>query len=146
MDDKTEELIALIAKKHGIALDETDPIMVVPTLLRYLLDESQEKQGEILDEFKSELQSALMQWDYSAKDKADRILNAALKANTEVMERVLTSEATETAAIIRKEVQDEIRKSRSHIEGARKLAMMNMAAAVITLMAAAVAFIATFYK
>ena len=54
MDDKTEELIALIAKKHGIALDETDPIMVVPTLLRYLLDESQEKQGEILDEFKSE--------------------------------------------------------------------------------------------
>ena len=43
MDDKTEELIALIAKKHGIALDETDPIMVVPTLLRYLLDESQEK-------------------------------------------------------------------------------------------------------
>ncbi len=41
MDDKTEELIALIAKKHGIALDETDPIMVVPTLLRYLLDESQ---------------------------------------------------------------------------------------------------------
>ncbi len=24
MDDKTEELIALIAKKHGIALDETD--------------------------------------------------------------------------------------------------------------------------
>ncbi|ENN4829413.1 conjugal transfer protein TraM, partial [Salmonella enterica subsp. enterica serovar Typhimurium] len=50
MDDKTEELIALIAKKHGIALDETDPIMVVPTLLRYLLDESQEKQGEILDE------------------------------------------------------------------------------------------------
>ncbi|ECG3113628.1 conjugal transfer protein TraM, partial [Salmonella enterica subsp. enterica serovar Typhimurium] len=31
-------------------------------------------------------------------------------------------------------------------EGARKLAMMNMAAAVITLMAAAVAFIATFYK
>ncbi|ECG0515087.1 conjugal transfer protein TraM, partial [Salmonella enterica] len=115
-------------------------------LLRYLLDESQEKQGEILDEFKSELQSALMQWDYSAKDKADRILNAALKANTEVMERVLTSAATETAAIIRKEVQDEIRKSRSHIEGARKLAMMNMAAAVITLMAAAVAFIATFYK
>ncbi|EIN2771784.1 conjugal transfer protein TraM [Escherichia coli] len=146
MDDKTEELIALIAKKHGIALDETDPIMVVPTLLRYLLDESQEKQGEILDEFKSELQSALMQWDYSAKDKADRILNAALKANTEVMERVLASAATETAVIIRKEVQDEIRKSRSHIEGARKLAMMNMAAAVITLMAATVAFIATFYK
>ncbi|EFB2348765.1 conjugal transfer protein TraM [Escherichia coli] len=145
MDDKTEELIALIAKKHGIALDETDPIMVVPTLLRYLLDESQEKQGEILDEFKSELQSALMQWDYSAKDKADRILNAALKANTEVMERVLTSTATETAVIIRKEVQDEIRKSRAHIEGARKLAMMNMAAAVITLMAAAVAFVATFY-
>ncbi len=61
MDDKTEELIALIAKKHGIALDETDPIVItVPTLLRYLLDESQEKQGEILDEFKSELQSALM--------------------------------------------------------------------------------------
>ncbi|WP_407214846.1 hypothetical protein [Enterobacter kobei] len=29
-----------------------DPIMVVPTLLRYLLDESQRNTGEILDELK----------------------------------------------------------------------------------------------
>ena len=76
MDDKTEELIALIAKKHGIALDETDPIMVVPTLLRYLLDESQEKQGEILDEFKSELQIALRQVVYGSNYKADVSLTA----------------------------------------------------------------------
>lgn len=144
MDEKTEELIALIAKKHGIALDETDPIMVIPTLLRHLLNESQEKQGEILEEFKSELQSALMQWDFAAKDKANRILNATLKANKDVMEHVLKSAATETTAIVKKEVQDEIRKLQEHIEDARKLALMNIAAAVITLMAAAVAFVATF--
>nr|WP_274944935.1 conjugal transfer protein TraM [Salmonella enterica]WCS70256.1 hypothetical protein [Salmonella enterica subsp. enterica serovar Rissen] len=119
MDDKTEELIALIAKKHGIALDETDPIMVVPTLLRYLLDESGET-GEILDEFKSELQSALMQWDYSAKDKADRILNAALKANTEVMGGFDIC-SYRNRCHNQKEVQDEIRKSRSHIEGQENL-------------------------
>ncbi|EBM5962844.1 TPA: conjugal transfer protein TraM [Salmonella enterica subsp. enterica serovar 16:l,v:-] len=146
MDEKTEELIALIAKKHGVVLDATDPILVVPTMLRFMLEQSQEKQQELLDELKSELQNSLMQWDFNAKDKADRILNAALKANTEVMEQVLKSSAAETAAIVRKEVQDELRQSRAHVEGARKLVMMNVVAAVITLMAAAVAFVTTFYQ
>jgi hypothetical protein len=146
MDEKTEELIALVAKKHGIALDETDPIMVVPTLLRYLLDESQEKQGEILNDLKSELQSSMALWDFNAKDKADRILNAALKANKAAMEQILTTAATQTASIIRKEVQEELRKSRGHIDGAKKLVMFNVAAAVLTLLAASVAFVATFIR
>ncbi len=146
MDEKTEELIALVAKKHGIALDETDPIMVIPTLLRYLLQESQEKQGEILNELKSELQSALMQWDFNAKDKADRILNAALKANTAAMEQVLITAAKRTAETIQKEVDDSLKKSQVQIKNARKLVYWNLAGSLITLLAAAIAFVAAFLR
>lgn len=146
MDEKTEELIALVAKKHGIALDETDPIMVIPTLLRFLLDESQEKQGEILSEMKSELQSVLMQWDFTAKDKADRILNAALKANKDVMEQVLTSAANQTAEVVRNAVEEELRKSRAQFQSAKKMVIWNCIAAGLTLLAAAIAFVAAFLR
>ncbi|EDJ7578870.1 conjugal transfer protein TraM [Salmonella enterica] len=146
MDEKTEELIALVAKKHGIALDETDPIMVIPTLLRFLLDESQEKQGEILGEMKSELQSVLMQWDFTAKDKADRILNAALKANRDVMEQVLTAAANQTAEVVRNAVEEELRKSRAQFQSAKKMVIWNCIAAGLTLLAAAIAFVAAFLR
>ncbi|MGC0987111.1 conjugal transfer protein TraM [Pantoea agglomerans] len=146
MDEKTEELIALVAKNHGISLDKTDPIMVIPTLLRFLMDESQEKQREMLDEFKSELQSAQVQWDYAAKDKADRILNAALKANTAAMEQVLITGAKQTAEIIRKEVDDSLKKSRSQVNNARRVVFWNLAASVITLLAAAIACVAAFLR
>ncbi|HHH3524903.1 TPA: conjugal transfer protein TraM [Enterobacter hormaechei subsp. steigerwaltii] len=146
MDEKTEELIALVAKKHGIALDETDPIMVIPTLLRFLLDESQEKQGEILSEMKSELQSVLMQWDFTAKDKADRILNAALKANRDVMEQVLTAAANQTAEVVRNAVEEELRKSRAQFQSAKKMVIWNCIAAGLTLLAAAIAFVAAFLR
>lgn len=146
MDEKTEELIALVAKNHGISLDKTDPIMVIPTLLRFVMDESQEKQREMLDEFKSELQSAQVQWDYAAKDKADRILNAALKANTAAMEQVLITGAKQTAEIIRKEVDDSLKKSRSQVNNARRVVFWNLAASVITLLAAAIACVAAFLR
>lgn len=146
MDEKTDELIALIAKNHGISLDKTDPIMVIPTLLRYVMDESREKQREMLDELKSELQSAQMQWDYAAKDKADRILNAALKANTAAMEQVLITGARQTAEIIRKEVDDSLKKSRSQVNNARRVVFWNLAASVITLLAAAIACVAAFLR
>lgn len=146
MDEKTEELIALVAKNHGIALDKTDPIMVIPTLLRYVMDESQEKQREMLDEFKSELQSAQLQWDYAAKDKADRILNAALKANTAAMEQVLITGAKKTAEIIRKEVDESLKKSQTQVIYARRIVFWNLAASVITLLAAAIACVAAFLR
>lgn len=146
MDEKTEELIALVAKNHGISLDKTDPIMVIPTLLRFVMDESQEKQREMLDEFKSELQSAQVQWDYAAKDKADRILNAALKANTAAMEQVLITGAKQTAEIISKEVDDSLKKSRSQVNIARRVVFWNLAASVITLLAAAIACVAAFLR
>nr|AGH89297.1 TraM DNA processing protein [uncultured bacterium] len=146
MDEKTEELIALVAKKHGIALDETDPIMVIPTLLRFLLDESQEKQGELLSELKSELQSVLMQWDFTAKDKADRILNAALKANKDVMEQVLAAAANQTAEVVRKAVDEELKKSRAQFQSAKKMVIWNCIASGLTLLAAAIAFVAAFLR
>lgn len=146
MDEKTEELIALVAKNHGIALDKTDPIMVIPTLLRYVMDESQEKQRELLDEFKSELQSAQLQWDYAAKNKADRILNAALKANTAAMEQVLITGAKKTAEIIRKEVDESLKKSQTQVNNARRIVFWNLAASVITLLAAAIACVAAFLR
>lgn len=139
MNEKTEELIALVAKNHGVSLDKDDPIMIVQTMIRYVMNESRELQRETLEELKSELQGVFMQWEYNAKEKADRILNAALQANTEAMQRVLEASARETASLMRKEVEDSLRKSEAQYKRVRGLAYLNIAAAVLTVLAACVA-------
>lgn len=139
MDEKTDELIALIAKNHGVSLEKDDPIMIVPTMLRYVMKESQEQQRDTLDELKSELQGVFMQWEFNAKEKADRILNAALQANTEAMQRILEASANESASVMRKEVEDSLRKSEAHHRRHRGLAWLNITAAALTLLAACIA-------
>lgn len=139
MDEKTEELIALVAKNHGVSLDKDDPIMIVQTMIRYVMNESRELQRETLEELKSELQGVFMQWEYNAKEKADRILNAALQANTEAMQRVLEASARETASLMRKEVEDSLRKSEAQYKRVRGLAYLNIAAAFLSVLAACVA-------
>ena len=81
-DDKIEELIREIAAKHGIAVGRDDPILILQTINMKLMQDSASAQQEILDAFKSELESIAHRWGDDAKGKAERTLNAALAVIT----------------------------------------------------------------
>jgi hypothetical protein len=51
------------------------------TINKRLMQESQKAQQEIVDQFKSEMESISLRWSADAKDKAERILNASLNAS-----------------------------------------------------------------
>ena len=139
MTDPVEELIKDIAATHGIALSRDDPILVLQTLNSRLMQDSAKAQQIQLDHYKEELESLALRWAEDAKSRAERILNASLAASKEAMADLLQEAARATAASMRIEMQAALAEVAAPIRDARRIAVFNVVASCITLLAAAIA-------
>jgi hypothetical protein len=130
--EKIEETIKEIAVKHGIAVGRDDPIMILHTINERLMKETAISQRQILHEFKEELESVAHEWEITAKKTAEKILNAALSTSKEAM-----AEGGKTAAkALGREIDSRLAQVGASIRSARKLVIINVVAAVVTLLAA----------
>jgi hypothetical protein len=130
--EKIEETIKEIAVKHGVAVGRDDPIMILHTINERLMKETAAAQRQILHEFKEELEAAAHEWEITAKKTAERILDVALTASKEAI-----VEGGKTAAkAMGREVDARLAQAGTSIRGARILATINVAAAVMTVIAA----------
>lgn len=142
-DDKIEEIIKEIAAKHGIAVGRDDPILILQTINEKLMQHSAAAQKEILNSFKEELEDIAHRWEDDAKNKAERTLNAALLASREEMMRVMQEGAKISAETVRREVDAGISKIVAMIRESKRVAFLNMAAAIMTVFAAGLALLAS---
>ena len=138
-DDKIEELIREIAAKHGIAVGRDDPILVLQTINMKLMQDSASAQQEILDRFKSELESIAHRWGDDAKAMAEKTLNAALAASKDAMTRGMQEGAKAATETVRREVEAVTAQLIAPIREARHVALMNMVAAGMAVVAAGLA-------
>ena len=136
---KIEELIREISAKHGIAVGRDDPILVLQTINRMLMQDSAAAQQEILDRFKEELESIAHRWGEDAKGKAEKTLNAALAASKAAMTRVVQDGGKAAAEAVRREIEAVTAQLVAPIREARRVAMMNMVAAGLAVVAAGMA-------
>jgi len=139
MADKIEETIKLIAARHGIAVSRDDPILVLQTINDRLMQDSRAAQEEILEGFKSELESIAHRWREDAKVKAERTLNAALAASKEAMAQGMKEGAKAVTDAVQREFDASSVKLAGAIQEARRVSILNMAAAGLTVLAAAMA-------
>ena len=139
MADQVEELIKEIAAKHGIAVSRDDPILVLQTINNRLMQDSSKAQQAQLDQYKEELEALALRWGTDAKDKAERILNAALTACKGAMDKAMQENAKSTAATVRAEVDAALGRVAGQVKDARRIGLLNVLASCITLAAAAVA-------
>lgn len=109
MSSTLEKIIEEVAVKHGITIGKDDPILILTTINSRLIEDSQNGQKEILAEFKAELEEVMARWGIEAKDKAERILNAALKASKEAMDQSLEQGSSKTIESIQMELEDIVR-------------------------------------
>jgi hypothetical protein len=135
MNDEIEELIKEIAAKHGIAVSRDDPILVLQTINNRLMQDSSKAQKIQLDQYKAELEDLALRWGKDAKDKAERILNAALSASKETMGREMQDGARTLAEAVRAELDTGLAAVMQPIRNARRMALFNVVAACITLLA-----------
>lgn len=134
--DKIEETIKEIAVKHGIAVGRDDPILILQTINERLMQDSAAAQQEILDHFKAELEAIAHRWSDDAKNKAERTLNAALTASRETMTQTMQEGAKSAAELIRREIKAASEQFAAPIREAKRVALMNLIAAGMTIIAA----------
>lgn len=141
--DRIEALIQEIAAKHGVALGRDDPIMILQTINERLMQDSAAAQQETLDHFKAELESIAHRWGADARDKAERILNAALAASKTAMIQGMQEGAKAAATSARQEIDTALAQLAGPVRDARRIAVMNMIAAAMAVFAAALALWST---
>lgn len=139
MSDQVEELIKEIAAKHGIAVSRDDPILVLQTINNRLMEDSSKAQQAQLDQYKEELEGLALRWGNDAKDKAERILNAALKASKETMRREMEEGVKAATVAMRAEIDAALAGVTRPLRNTKHVAIFNVVAACITLAAAGVA-------
>lgn len=139
MSDQVEELIKEIAAKHGIAVSRDDPILVLQTINNRLMQDSSKAQQAQLDQYKEELEGLALRWGNDAKDKAERILNAALNASKETMGREMKEGVKAATVAVRAEIDAALAGVTRPLRDAKRVAIFNVVAACITLIASGVA-------
>ena len=138
MSDRVDDLIGEVARKHGMAIGRDDPILVLHTINEWLLQESSAAQQALLDAYKAELEASASRWRTDAADRADRIVQAALAGSKETMAATLAEGARTSAASVRAEVDAALSRVAVRLQDARRIAIINLMAACITLLAAGI--------
>lgn len=139
MSAKIEETIKEIAVKHGIALGRDDPVLILQTINDRLMQESTEAQQSLLNAFKSELEEIAHRWGEDAKNKAERTLNAALAASKDAMQKGMQQGAVAAVEAIQRESEGISSQLTASIREAKRVAIINMIAAGMTVFAAGIA-------
>lgn len=134
-----EELIQEIALKHGITVSRDDPILILQTINKRLMEDSAKAQQEMLDHYKEEIEVLAKRWGDDVKAKAEKVMNVALAASRETMTKTAQEAGITVKQVIQQEVDTSLKKIREPIGHARSLVILNVIAAGITLIAAFVA-------
>ena len=135
MDD-IDGVIAEVARGHGIAIGRDDPILVLHTMHQRLMRENTAAQQALLDAYKAELEALAARWSEEATGRADRVLQAAVAGVQATMASSLQDGTGEVTASIRTEVDAALARVAQRMQDARRIAMLNLVAACITLAAA----------
>ncbi len=143
MADRIEEIIKEIAVKHGIAVGRDDPIMILQTINERLMQDTAAAQQEILEQFKSELESVAFRWGEDAKAKAERTLNAALAASRDAMNMAMQEGAKKAVDVVKDEIDGMTDQLAAPLREAKRVAFMNMVAAGMVVFAAGIALLAS---
>jgi len=127
------DLLKEIAAIHGVGVTPDDPLLIIQTLNKMLMEDSANAQQKMLDHYKEELAALANRWGEDAKEKAEKILNAALDASQKMMAKAAQEGGSSVAAVVKKEIEGSILGAVRSVKG---LVIANVIAAAITLVAA----------
>ncbi len=128
-----DDLIKEVAATHRVTLSPDDPLLILQTINKRLAEESARAQQEMLERYKEEIEALAKRWGDDAKNKAEKILNAALDASQKMMAKAAQEGGLSVASVVNKEIEGSINKA---VRSVRGLVIANVIAAAITLVAA----------
>lgn len=111
MSDTINEAIKTIAVKHGVVLGKDDPILILQTMNEKLLEENRKALQDMLTQFKEEMENISSQWKVDAKEKAEKLLNAALASSKATMNQLLRDATNEFVHSMKNVISDSLTKA-----------------------------------
>lgn len=135
MSDTFDEAIKEIAIRHGVVLSKDDPILILQTMNDRLIEETREAQVAMLAQFREEMEGISSQWKDNAKEKAEKILNAALTAGHEAMAKLLKESTSESVHVMKKMISDALVEAHALARQTRKFSRSTLIFSSVTLTA-----------
>ncbi|AUH71153.1 MULTISPECIES: conjugal transfer protein TraM [Legionella] len=126
MTDKFDAAIQEIAIKHGVVVSKDDPILILQTMNNRLIEETRQAQADMLAHFREEMEGISSQWKDDAKEKAEKVLNAALVGSKEAMTNLLQVATKEYTLAIKKVISDSIAEARNTAKQTKKYSLLTL--------------------
>lgn len=76
--EPTDAILQELFRKHKIALDSSDPVLMLHTLLQRFLEQLLEQQASQAEEFAAKLDNELQAWDARLRERALHVIDTAL--------------------------------------------------------------------
>lgn len=90
-NDEVNRIMATIAARHGIALSEDDPILMVHTLNEILLQENNKAHQMLLNNFRSMLEENIHHWSQVTESRANLLLQTNSRTIHQLSEQITNS-------------------------------------------------------
>jgi len=108
MSEKLDKIVQDITVKHGVLLGKDDPILMLQTMNEQLIEENRKAQQDLLVQFREEMEGISSQWKDDAKEKAEKVLNAALASSKEAITKLLHEATKESVQAMQKLISDSL--------------------------------------
>lgn len=135
MSDKFDAAIQEIAVRHGVVLSKDDPILILQTMNDRLIEEARQAQAAMLTQFREEMESISSQWRDDAKEKAEKIINAALTGSKEAMARLLLESTNVSVQSMERMISDSLAEARDLLQQTKKFGWFMLISSVVILAA-----------
>lgn len=133
--DHFSKIIERVAAKHGIALTDDDPILMIHTLNEILLEENNKAHQVLLNNFRSTLEENISQWSQATENKTNSLLQASSRNTNLLTEQIINA----CFELIDQKIESGFNEK---IKEVSTLARSTRQAAIINLLATALFFIA----
>lgn len=145
MSEKLDKIIQDITVKHGVLLGKDDPILMLQTMNAQLIEENRKAQQGLLVQFREEMEGISSQWKDDAKEKAEKVLNAALASSKEAITRLLHESTKESVQSMKKLISDSLIEAHSFTQKTQKFSRFVLVSSA-TLFAASCVVLLLFCK
>ncbi|MEP6605743.1 MAG: hypothetical protein ABJA60_06450 [Nitrosospira sp.] len=125
--DPIHQIIEEVAVKHGYALDRDDPVLMLYTINRRLMQSSAAIQQTMLEQHGKELDVSMRKWEIQASRQADSAMFGKLDAMQDVI-----------AMTVRTEFEAALKELKMDLQRYQRSTHINLLASLLALAAAAI--------
>lgn len=98
-----EDFIKEIVQETGIKLDKTDPVMIMLAANKILLQQTQEIQQKIIDDYQNDMKQLSLTTLTETKDNSTKLINVAVQASKNSFSNAISESAKEFVEILKSE-------------------------------------------